>query len=388
MTILDPLAHTRSPVVKVFVLIALSSFGFFLTFPYLALYLVFKFDLPAAQTGAIVGSVTLVASGGAWLGGRLSDRLGARRMVLWASILYTFGFLLLFLANRLGVEILALLLVGVARMLMEPALKTLLVRLGGADGQLFRRRYLTLVVAASLAPLCMAFVPIENFSMIFLVTAGLHATGGLLALSLPDLRAAQDSAGDMPRGNRHWPQPAMITFILLAGLAFFTVFSQFETTLALNLTADAPDTGAQVYRFALLANALLALGLVLGFEVAGWDTTQPSWIILGTLSFGSAALCLFLGGEVWVVAVGVVLFTLGEVLLFPLPDIFAARIATPGNEGRLMGLVDLRYLGFFIGPTLGGFALDVGPAVLALGLASLALALLPVFLLIHRRMRQ
>jgi hypothetical protein len=42
-------------------------------------------------------------------------------------------------------------------------------------------------------------------------------------------------------------------------------------------------------------------------------------------------------------------------------------------------------LGFFIGPTLGGFALEVGAAVLAICLAAVALSLLPIFLLIHRK---
>lgn len=385
MTPSSKLARIREPLGIVLFLMVVSSLSFFLTFPYLALYLTSQFGLPPAQTGAIVGFVTLIAAGGAWIGGHLVDRVGSRRTVLLASVVYGAGYLLLFGMGGLAAQVLALFAVGVARMLMEPALKTLLVRLGGPSGQLFRVRYLILVVAASIAPICVAFVPFEQFSKVFLAVAVLHALGGVVAALTLKVDRGVDITTEIPVTALRRPASLTIALILASGFLFLTVFSQFETTFPLYLVARDPLGGLDFYRYALVANALIALVIVLGVEATGLDTTRRGAIVLGTLALTTSVLCLFLGGSVWVIALGVVLFTLGEALLFPLPDIYAARLAQPGREGRLMGLVDLRYLGFFTGPMLGGLAFTAGPIVLAVGLAAVALLLLPLLLLLHQR---
>ncbi len=385
MIVSTPLILTQRPVTIVIALMVISSISFFLTFPYLALYITSQFGLSPAHTGAIVGFVTLIAAGGGWFGGRLVDQIGPRRIVLWASALYGTGYVLLFITTTLALEVLALIVVGVARMLMEPALKAMIVRLGGASGQLFRIRYLILVVSAAVAPLCVAFVPMEQFAHVFLAAAGLHAVGAIVGFSdaLTDTRArGQTSTRD---GAAALPARFTVALISLSGLAFLTVFSQLETNLPLHLLANNPQDGLELYRYILLANALIALAMVFFVEAVGWDTTRPGWIAVGTLALGAAVTCLFLGDQIWVIAAGVVLFTIAEVLLFPLPDIFAARIAKPGSEGRLMGLVDIRHFGFFVGPTLGGVALTAGPNVLAASLAAISLMLLPLFLWIHSR---
>jgi MFS family permease len=385
MTASSTLALIRKPLGIVLFFMVVSSFSFFLTFPYLALYLTSQFGLPPAQTGAIVGFVTLVAAGGAWIGGHFVDWVGARRIMLLASALYSTGYLLLFANGGLIAEVLALFIVGAARMLMEPALKTLLIRFGGTGGRMFRIRYLILIIASSVAPLCVAFVPFEQFSNLFLVAGGLHALCGVVgALTLKVDRFVKTATETLVTPLRR-PASLNIAMILASGFLFLTVFSQFETTFPLHLVARDTFAGLELYRYALVANALIALVIVLGVEALGWDTTRRGAIFLGTLALATAMLCLFLGGSVWVIALGVVMFTIGEALLFPLPDIYAARLAQPGREGRLMGLVDLRYFGFFTGPMLGGLALTAGTTVLAIGLAAIALMLLPLFLLARQR---
>lgn len=380
----DDIPGARRSVYIIFAMLALSSFGFFAVFPYLTLYITLNFDQTPARAGAIVGSVTIVASLGAWLGGLLVDRFGKRLVLVVSSLIFVACFITLCSASTLSVSISTLLAIGFSRALMEPAIKAALVQFGGASGRLFRIRYLTFAISASLAPLCVAFVPMNQFSLVFLAVTFLYAGCLFLALMLTEVQNEEQPCETKSKAlfTPNWKSVALV---LASGFLFFCAFSQFETTLPLHLVDDNQSFGAQYYRYALVANALLAVSFALVIEMRGWDTTRVPWILLGVFSLSASALCIYLGVDLWIVALGVALFTVGEVLLYPLPEIYAARIAQPGAEGRLMGLLDLRYFGFFAGPVLGGFALGVNSVVLAFSLAFIALSILPIFLVIRKR---
>lgn len=90
----------------------------------------------------------------------------------------------------------------------------------------------------------------------------------------------------------------------------------------------------------------------------------------GCACFAVAFAFVWLGAsDVVALYVAIVFWTLGEAILPPLPDIAVHAIATDDRKGTYFGLSELRYLGFFAGPVLGGMLLDLSDPVYFTGMA-------------------
>ena len=367
-----PLAAPREALLVV--LMALSSIALFAIFPYLALYLKTQFALGDGQAGLAVGGMALISSCGAWFGGRIVDRLGWLGVLRGACVLWIAVLALLYQARSLPAVLVLIGMIGVCRMLMEPALKTALVLHDDGTGRLFKRRYMTLVAGAIAGPvLSTAFAPFGPQAA-FGLAAILFAVHFALTLLLRAGAAAP--AAPSPAG----PGVDRRTVLLLIalGFLFFVGFSQYESTLSLRLAGAFP-VGIGLYRRLLLLNAALAIPMMHASDKLLGRLAMRTQVAIGVIAFAIAMALLFGARDAGLVYIGATLFTLGEVILFPLPDIAAARLSTH-NRGRLMGLVDLRYLGFFVGPALGGAMLERSPGALAVLLCAGALAIHPVYL--------
>ncbi|HSI48648.1 MAG TPA: MFS transporter [Ideonella sp.] len=361
----------------------LSATALFALLPYLALYLKQQFALSNSAAGLVVGSIALVSSGGAWAGGMLADRLGWLPMLRLAAALYVLVFAALFAARSAEAAIGLILLIGLCRLLMEPALKSALVQYDDGSGRLFKLRYMSLVGGAMLGPLLATAMAPYGPQSCFSLAAAVFA---LFLATSTRLRAgpAPARAGAAPLAVDRWAMAGLIAL----GFVFFLVFSQYESTLSLRLDMAFAPEGGPLYRRALFVNAALAIPAMYLSDRTIAKLPMHLQVAIGVAAL-TAALWLLFGAAPaqWCVDLGAVLFTLGEVILFPLPDIAAARLATNENRGRLMGLVDLRYLGFFAGPAMGGALLDHSATLLASVLCLLALAIFPIYLLNERRLQ-
>jgi MFS family permease len=80
---------------------------------------------------------------------------------------------------------------------------------------------------------------------------------------------------------------------------------------------------------------------------------------------------------------GLVAFSVGEAILIPIPDVMLHEIASPELKGTYYGIGESRYLGYFIGPVIGGVFLQAGrplfgvQAAVIAGMAYLVLARVP-----------
>ncbi len=361
-------------------LMALSSIALFAIFPYLALYLKTQFALSDGDAGLAVGGIALISSCGAWFGGSIVDRLGWLGVLRGACVLWIAALALLFQATTLPAVLALIGLIGVCRMLMEPALKTALVLHDNGSGRLFKLRYMTLVAGAIVGPLLSTALEPLGPRAGFGVGAVLFVAYLAFTLLLRPVEAAPAAAAQS-KARVDW---RAVVLLVALGFLFFIGFSQFESTLSLRLAATFAG-GTGLYRQVLLLNAVLGIPMMHASDKLLARLALRTQVAIGVLAFAAALALLFGAHDTLLVYVGATLFTLGEVILFPLPDIAAARLSTRESRGRLMGLVDIRYLGFFVGPTLGGALLDRSPGALVALLCGCALVIYPVYRLSEAR---
>lgn len=366
----------KSQFILLVALMTLSSFSFFVVFPYLALHLHIELSMSETAVGLVVGVVVLISSISAWFGGYLVDRFGAKLLLGVASVGYTLVFLGLFFTSTIGLTILLLCAIGLCRMMMEPALKSILAATSKEDGRLFKIRYLTLIAGAAFAPLIVGIVPNGSFKWLFLFAAMLQAAFFVLSrtITVPNSMSSQSEINTSPLDI----SLGMLFGLIMFGMLFFLVFSQLETTVSLFLNQVFYPIGVEYYRYVLITNAILAFVFLAATEKFLESTTTRPVVFVACMSMALSMWLVFSSSTLWQLLVGVALFTLGEVILFPLPDILAARVAKAGTEGRLMGLVDIRYFGFFVGPLLGSALLTASITLLTATLFVAAVGLVPI----------
>ncbi|MDT0269469.1 MFS transporter [Streptomyces sp. DSM 44915] len=339
----------------------LNGLAFFATLPFLALYLSDISTLSEAQIGLVVGSVALVSSFGGAVGGLLTDRLGGVRLIQSGLLFNVGAYAALAVTRELSLIIVLVCLLGVGRLLTEPAMKKLLSLAATGSGEaVFRIRYVTLCLAATVGPLGgAALYAVANW-MIFLTPAVIFAGYYLLVLTRAqplralDLRPRDGSDGQ-DGGWRVAVRDRLLLKVVTAGLVLFLVFSQFESIIPLYIKNVRGEDAVTYFSLLLALNAALAIAMQWPATWLSKRMTQQRLALLGCVAFMLAAV-FFRGLETHLLLlfVGVVFWTIGEALLFPMPDTVIHTITPDSRKGAYFGFAELRYLGFFAGPVAGG----------------------------------
>lgn len=339
----------------------LNAVAFFAVLPFGTIYLADVTTLNTASIGAVVGSISLIGAFGGAAGGWLSSRFGSVPIMLTGLTVNTVTYVLLgFWQQTAGVIVLFILL-GVGRALVEPAAKELLSSASDADGSAFRYRYMTLCIGAIVGPLLGGLLYTVSISLFFLVPAALFGAYACLILSVAGTlrRSRQVPAGDAPRTASIFTALTDLRLICatLGGLAVFFVFSQFESILPLQVRARWDDEGAKYFAGLLIANAILALVLQPLIVAVSERLRTRTLSVIGALAFVAAFAFFGMIGAEWgylFLLAGVVFWTIGEGVLLPLPDIAIHQIAPEHSRAIYFGVAELRYIGFFVGPVIGG----------------------------------
>ena len=104
---------------------------------------------------------------------------------------------------------------------------------------------------------------------------------------------------------------------------------------------------------------------------------RPKAFVMALAMLGYAAgmaVVALLGGPTWAVpglAVAIVLFTTGEILLFPQEPSFTSDLSPADRRGRYQGIfLAATGVGTALGPPVGGFLLDAAPGPALWAIAS------------------
>ncbi|MEU1431699.1 MFS transporter [Nocardia sp. NPDC005746] len=106
--------------------------GFYMLMPFLAGYLLTDVRLSAAVVGVVLGVRNLSQQGLFLVGGAISDRLGARGVIIVGAAIRAVGFALFAAGGSLAVVLAASVLTGFAGALFNPAVRAYIAR-DGAD---------------------------------------------------------------------------------------------------------------------------------------------------------------------------------------------------------------------------------------------------------------
>lgn len=329
--------------------------------PFLTLYLTSQKGLSPREAGTILGVYGVGAIGGSYLGGWLSDRIGSLPTQQLSMSLSAGGFVALSLMpTPLSIALVVGLLSVVAES-FRPANAATLAEVSPAalHVRAFSLRRVGSNLGMAIGPALGGLLVVYSYSVLFFVEAGVCVlTAGLLWLLFGD------SASPAHRGGRQAqipdPRAALSPwrdgiFLVLVGLTLLlaTVLCQLLGTYPLTLSEV---YGLPAYSVGLVFTintlVIVVFQMLIIRVVERFDT-------LRVVGLGAFVLCggfslLPFAPSMPLIALTVLVWTLGEMLTTPLLEGFVAERSPAETRGRYMGVFGAAFSGAFVVAPLGG----------------------------------
>ena len=333
--------------------------------PFLVLYLTRGLGLPAGHAGFALAVFGLGAMVGAPLAGRLSDQVGPLQ-VMRGSLLLSGAVLLVFpLLGSYPALLAATFVWAVIGESFRPASLAVVGDLVPPEQRkaAFAVSRLAINLGMSVGPAVGGFLATVSFPALFLVDGATSLAAGVLLVLVP-WRAA---GGTRPPAEPHEDSLAAPTgvlrdrrarVLLVAMFLVGVVFLQHEGAMPVFLVRDLHFTEA-FYGLLFTVNTLLIilLEVPLNTAMAGWPH-RPA-LVLGALLTAAGFGLLAVASSPAAVIATVVVWTFGEMILFPTSAAYVAEIAPAGRRGEYMGAYSMAFsLAFVVGPWAGTALLD------------------------------
>lgn len=354
--------------------------------PFLVLFLVKERGFTTTQAGQTLALYGLAAMGAAYFGGWLCDRFGPVRIMKASLLLTGISFLALgHLRGRAAISAMVFVLALVGEMFRSANLSALTAASDpGERARSIALMRLAVNAGMALGPSVGGFLAFYDYGWLFVVDGGTSILAAvMLHLVFPEVRAAAAApsvAKAPPRSPfRDLPVMAILGLMFLLNTVTFQIASTFPLSLR-----DLDGFSEAWIGLALAANTVIIVlfEMVLVHSLARRDPLKVSGV--GAFLFcGGLALLPFGRGFAYVLFT-IAIWTLGEMLVFPLVTSAIADRAPEETRGAYMGLLNFSFASaFVVAPLVGTWVYQtLGPRVLWLGCGAVGLLVGTGFLLL------
>lgn len=344
------------------------NIGFYAVVPFLALFLRDDMLLSGGLIGLVLGLRTFSQQGMFIVGGALSDRFGAKIVILFGCMVRVLGYLLLAYGQSLGPIILGACLTGIGGALFSPSIEALLAKAGTqseARGKRSRAEWFALFavcgeLGAVLGPAMGALMTGIGFRQIALAGAGVFLIALIvLYFFLPASDHNKQTLNILPWWTT-FRQPRFVAFII-AYSSWLLSYNQLYLALPVELQRSGgseKDLGP-LFMLASVLIILFQLPLARVARRVGAVRILPVGFLLLSAAFASVAFFAATeppqGGLRLIPSVCLVtLLTLGQMLLVPSAKDVIPQFANESTLGAHYGALS----------TAGGCAVLAGNLLL------------------------
>ena len=323
---------------------------------FLSIYLVRDRGFLPAKAGRVLALYGVGMTIAGPLGGLLADRIGRRATMLAGLVLGGSA-------------------VGALAFARDPALLAMFAFLASAAGELYRPAmsaavadivppadrprayglvYWAVNLALSVGLVLGGLVAERSIAALFLADAGTSiAAAAIIFLRVPETR---------PQGLVHEPALRGLAKVFADGpylsflalhLAALAIFLQWQFALPVDMAAHGLGPAAYAFLMALNCAGVVLLQPLLSPRLRGFDAARL--LALSAALFGAGYGVNAIGGSIVVYGIGTALWTVGEVIGFPVASTMVANLAPAALRGRYQGAFSMCWgVAFTVGPFVAG----------------------------------
>ena len=315
--------------------------------PFLSLYLNKNLNFTLADVGWIMSAFGLGSVLGSWIGGKLTDKIGYYKIMVFSLVLSGLLFIgLQFLTTFVEIAIGVFVLMTVADM-FRPAM---FVALSAYSKPENKTRSITLIRLAinlgfSAGPAIGGFIIVNmSYGGLFWLDGITCILAGILLLNVLNPKTTK-TLDEVVIENPKSAYSDTTYLIFLASMILFSIaFLQYFSTMPLYYKdvhlLDENKIGLLMGLNGLLI-FIFEMPIVKFFENGRY--TKTTLIIIGAILTALSFLVLNFSSWVGVLVIGILLMTIGEMIAFPFSNAFALQRAKKGNQGEYMALYSIAF---------------------------------------------
>jgi len=334
-----------------------------IVFFFMTLYLTSQKDYSVVEAGRMISIYGLGALFGALLGGWLTDKIGSMKVQLYSLILSGIGYLILGYAEQ-SYQIAGLLFsVALVSEAFRPANATAVAEVTSPDIRVraYALNRLAINIGVTIGPAAGGFLATISYIYLFWIdgiTCLIASVFLWIFLNKIHNVISHASEEKSVSSESPWKDKAfllVLLLMLLMGFSFVQIFNTWPLYLKsfYNLLEDKIGL---LLAFNALMVALIEMPLIHNLEK--FNTIKVMGLGGFLLLFGFGLLPL--GNTFLFAAATVVIWSMGEMLVFPFITGFIASRANASNRGKYMGLYTFTFaLALVIGPALGTWIYDM-----------------------------
>jgi MFS family permease len=338
--------------------------------PFLALYLTRELRFSAGQAGAalaVYGVVSLIISP---IAGRFADRFGHQRILVSSLILGGLGFWALPWLRTLPSVMAGMAVLSAVSESMRPATLALVGDLAPVPlrRQAFALNRLAINLGMSVGPAAGGLLAAHSFRTLFWVDGATSVAAGLLLRAYP-LRPREhlEAAAAAPVRFSAIGDPRL-RYVILCVLPVVLVFFQHGAAMSVWMV-EGLGFSTRDYGFLFTVNTLLIVLLEVRLNglTSHWPPGRALAVGAALVAAGFGALAF--STPYWAIVITVVVWTFGEMILFPANAAYVSELAPRNRRGEYMGFYSMTFgLGFALGPWIGlATYQSLGPTALWMG---------------------
>ena len=342
----------------------INRFGSFVM-PFLAIYMT-REGFTAIQAGMAVSAYGAGHIFASMLGGHMADRIGRRHTIALSMFGSCGAMLALSRVHTLPLLLLFSFLVGLVGEIYRPAASALLGDLVTPEQRVaaFAMYRFAINLGFAVGPATAGFLADRSFFYVFAGDAVTSLLYGLVALfALPHGLRSSGKEEKSGEGLRVALRDRAFMYFLGATLCLTWIEFQVHSTLPLYIA----HLGYSPRAYGLLLSINGVMIVTLELVLIAWLQRYPpqSMIALGYALTGIGVAMTGLAHGIPMLALSVVVWTLGEMVFAPVTGAFVTGLAPERYRGRYMGLWHSTFsVGMLLGPFLGSLIYARSPAAL------------------------
>ncbi|GHH69070.1 MFS transporter [Streptosporangium violaceochromogenes] len=323
-------------------------------------------ELPLVLLG-----VGVVIPLGSVIGGWLADRFSRKASLVGTTLMAAVGLGVIGAAPGRDVALLGVCVAALFAQAYLPAASAVLIDHTEPQDRVptFAFFRLALNLGAAIGPVIAIAVVPYGLERLFLISAVCYLLFGLIMLFwLPAERRAgtTDRAAGAVRQGRNVPpdrhSSRHLPVFLAAVFGITLVYVQYSSTVSL---AVSRLHDVESYAALITINAVLVI--LVELPLSGWTRRLPWWrpLVLGTVLMAVGIPLSGAAGPYWLIVIGVLTWTVGEILFSPVIATAVADLSADDRIGRYQSyLSTTQACAFAFGPAIGIFVYGIGPALL------------------------
>jgi MFS family permease len=340
----------------------IGNIGYWMTRPLIPLYLISKFQAHPVLIGITASLAALFGVIGGLIGGILVDKIGRVRTMalsIGGQIAVFIGYAF---TDSLAWFLFFATIISLFSYLQVQVTDTVVADL--SNGENVSKNYSLLRIAnnvgIAVGPIIGMYLFKINPSFVFLITAILTLLFGLIFSKFIDTDKKILSTVRPNHQIKYMEiikHPKMASFIL-AGIMLNVAISQMNTTLpvVLNERIDNADT---IFSWMWSINGVIVLSLQYLLVKLTQKQATEMLLMFSLLGYAAAFVFFAVGNLPSVLIVGMMFFSLSELIWFPYSNTYILEQAKTDSKSMFIGSLSFHRIGFIIGPVLGTSLLSI-----------------------------